>query len=116
MQAELRYLSSPEFDPETGYPADPQCFCALIEAFVGPAGGLGEEAFRMHVCTPQWLHTRTDGGEHLWGDGFLIVPNWDYDRILSTIRHRIESVNGSSWDEIARRLGEWTAWEFDRGS
>lgn len=112
MKAELRSLSSSQFDPETGQPEDPRCFCALIEAYIGPVGDPGEEVFRLYISTPEWLRTRTDRGEHVWADRFLVVDHWDYGAVVSAIRRRVAKAQGTNWSEIARGFSTWMDWEF----
>lgn len=52
MQAEIRHLLTPDIDPDTYVPDDPDRFLFLVQMLAGTAGQPGEESFQFEVCTP----------------------------------------------------------------
>jgi hypothetical protein len=51
--AKIRYLHSPDIDPDSYVPDDPTRFMFLIQMIAGPDGGPGEESFDFTVCPPR---------------------------------------------------------------
>lgn len=55
MRAEIRHLLTPDIDPDTFVPDDPERFSFLVQMLAGPLSEEGEESFQFNVCTPGWL-------------------------------------------------------------
>ena len=114
MRAALRRLHSPDVFDLVNYQPDPaDDFGFLLQALVGPEGGVGEESFDFVVCTPKWLERRRKKSDVIFGRHHLIMFEYDYDRLLRTIEHLCDSAEGNSWDEIATKLARFGKWEFE---
>lgn len=111
--AELRSLSSPEFDVRTGQPADPDNFCVLIEAEIGIRGEAGADLFHFHVCSPMWLAAELQNGRYEWGRRHLFVERWDYQVVQAAVRRLAERQGVDEWSKLVGRLSSWLAWEYE---
>lgn len=111
---ELHSLHSADlWDMEGSLPEDPENFCLSVEASIGPRGALGEELFEFLVCTPNWLYRDLVSQSTIFGRHFLFVQRYDYRLIAETIEHLCASTSGSTWSEVAERLGRYGKWEFE---
>ena len=114
VQAELRYLISPDApDLEHYVPQDPDCFCILVQAIVGPKNQLGEESFDFLVCTPDWIKRRVQEEGYLLSRHYLILPLYNYNRLFQIIKDLCERTQGPDWNTVATRLGCYGLWEFE---
>src|SRR4051794_3393746 len=118
MRIELRFLHSPDL-PGIGageVPSDPECFCLLVQAFVGEAGKntptIGE-SFDFLVCTPRWLEEEVNKVGYLLGLFHIIVPRYDYQRIRQIVAGLCEQSEGPDWTSVATNLGRFGQWEWD---
>jgi len=113
MRAQLRRLHSPDVDDlSTWSPGDPS-FAILVQLFVGPEGATGDEAFTLTLCTPGWLAQRASGEKIVDLRHHLLVEKFDYPRLLDYLERRIDSIDGTSWPEVAVVIGRLAAWEFE---
>jgi hypothetical protein len=96
----------------TGFPPDPEHFALLVQAFVGPQGAPGEEAFDFEVCTPSWLAGELDD-RSLFPRHRLLLRRYDYRLLELAIRSLIQGTSGSSWQQVAERLARYGHWEFE---
>jgi hypothetical protein len=94
-------------------PADPEQFCILVQAMIGPAAGPGEESFDFTVCTPRWIKKAVLDDGFMFGKNCLIVEYYDYGTIRDAINSLCRSIKGSSWREVAEQLGRYGRWEFE---
>lgn len=114
ISAHVRRISTSEGDDlELYVPQDPQKFCVLVRAMVGPRGGVGEESFDINVCTPQWLEEQIDGEGFVFGTHRLFVKTYDTLQIKKLITKFIERYSGDSWREVAEKIGPFARWEFE---
>jgi hypothetical protein len=111
--ATLRALVSPDVELSSGLPDDPQHFCILVQALVGPRDQVGEESFSFSVCTPKWLQSYVSKNRFLFGSHYLIVDCYDYSLISGAISDLCQRTSGSSWNEVAEKLSRYGAWEFE---
>lgn len=113
MRAELKRLHSPDADIYKFSPPAPNDFSILVQAMIGYVGGKGEEAFNFVVCSPQWLSRRcaeTDGP--VFGVRMIIMNEYRYNELESSIRELCTSTTGEAWEEIAQKLSRYGGWEF----
>lgn len=114
IRPEIRYFFSPDIDDlEDHRPADPESFSFLLQVMVGPQGAKGEESFDLVISTPAWLAARYGPAEVIPGEHRLIVFQYDWVAIEAFVRKRVAACTGSDWQEVARKIGRFTRWEFD---
>ena len=112
--AAVRYFHSPDVpDLARHRPLDPGEFGFLLEVFVGPDDGPGEEAFDLVVCTPTWLANEFATDPLIWGRSHLLVRSYDWAAIEGFVRNRFESVTGPTWRDVAIQIGRYARWEFE---
>ena len=94
-------------------PKDPHDFGFLLQIMAGPVDEEGEESFDVVVCSARWLthHLGPDG--ILVGRHHLIVDSYDYPKLERFLRDCFERCSGSSWEEVAAKLGRLGKWEFE---
>lgn len=73
----------------------------------------GEESFDMLICTPQWLIANHTPSDIIIGRHYLIVFEYNYQRIYSKLQSLIEGFEASNWDEIGLVIGRLGKWEFE---
>jgi hypothetical protein len=114
MRATLKRLHSPDILELSSYqPEVDDSFGFLLQVLVGPKEGEGEESFDVFVCTPEWLkrnHNRTD---LIVGRHYLIIFEYNYDRLLRYLDEYCSRCSGETWQEIAEQLGRLGKWEFE---
>lgn len=115
MKAKLKELYSPEaYNLAEFCPEEPDNFCILVSAIVGPEDSKGEESFNIQVCTPKWLCSYLDKCNGIMpGRHFLFVLEYDYEKIYDKIKRLIESCSGSNWNEVAEKVARIGHWEFE---
>jgi len=114
MKAELKSWYCPDIDDLSIY--SPECsdnFNFLFRAIVGPMDSESRESFDIQVCTPKWFLSNMKVDEIIIGRHFLIVREYNYDRIVTKLKKLIESCHGKTWDEIAEKVGRIGFWEFE---
>lgn len=103
-------------DDVEGRPAaiDPDDCCVLIKAYIGPAGGEGEEYFNFTVCTPSALDRRLDRDNRpYWARATLVVRRYSKDAVDAALNQFVHSISGSDWTEVAMKLNRFLHWEFE---
>lgn len=114
LQAELKEFHSPDvYDLETYQPENPSNFGFLLQAMVGIQGQNGEESFNIMVCTPDWLKSEFPKDATIWGRHYLIVFEYNFERISHFIIEYVKKCTGKDWQEIADRLARIGHWEFE---
>ncbi|MCH9648384.1 MAG: immunity 8 family protein [Deltaproteobacteria bacterium] len=114
MRAVLRRLHSPDVDDlETWAPESGACFGVLVQAFVGPQNGKGEESFDFTVCSPEWLARRHGRNAAVLGRHHLLLFDYDFDEVRRAIESVINSAEGQNWQEIASKIARHGKWEFE---
>lgn len=104
MRVELKRLHSPDiYDLENYQPEDPEKFGFLLQAMVGPKGKDGEESFDIDVCTPKWLTENHERSFIIIGRHYLIVGEYNYQRIFEFIQGYLRTCSGESWSEVAEK-------------
>ena len=114
MRAGIKGFHCPDIQDLEGYkPKEPDCFSFLLQLAVGPLDGPGEESFQVEVCTPAWLAKTFEESPIIMGRHFLIVREYDIQRILSFVDLYIKRCSGDNWEEIALKVGRLGLWEFE---
>lgn len=94
--------------------ADPEDCCVLVSAYIGPAGGGGEELFRFTVCTPSGLERQLARDDRpFWARATLIVRRYSKDAVDAALNQFVRSVSGEDWAEVAGKLNRFLYWEFE---
>ena len=114
MQAELKRLHSPDvLDLPSFMPQSRDNFGFLLQAMIGPKGLDGEESFGIQVCTPKWLLEQHDRADVVSGRHFLIIFEYNYERLVRFISDFCDECIGKTWQEIAGQLSRLGQWEFE---
>ena len=114
MKAELKRLHSPDvFELSKYIPEEKDCFAFLLQMFVGEKDKEGEESFDMIVCTPKWLIKNNNQSEIIIGSHYLIMFEYNYQKLYNKLKVIIDSVNGETWDDIGLKIGKIGKWEFE---
>lgn len=114
MKAELKGFHSPDvYDLEKYYPELEDNFCFYLEISVGPKNENGSEQFGITVCTPKWLLDNKIEDGLIFGKSYLIVFEYDYQKLYNKIKSYIDEQNGNSWEELALKIGRISYWEFE---
>lgn len=109
----LHSADAPEGKPGLFAPADPECCCLWVEAFIGPTDEPGDDDYQLGICTPRWLATEGMERGYEWGRFLLIVPRWDYGLVLRAIDELLADLNGPHWRAAADRLARFASAEWD---
>lgn len=113
MKAQIKYLHSPDvYDLASHQPEDKDNFSFLLQVMVGLEHTEGEESFDIIVCTPKWLMDKHSRQDVIFGLHRIIVFEYDYERLLTTLRTYIESLDEDNWIELGEKIGRIGKWEF----
>ncbi|MGW2660734.1 immunity 8 family protein [Nocardia tengchongensis] len=113
MQAEIRHLLTPDIDPDTFVPDDPERFMFLVQMIAGPAGEPGDESFQFEVCTPGWLHDQVQREGPMTGRHRVIVDHFDWGALHAYFHRLVTRCPGNDWHEVAEKLSRYGYWEFE---
>jgi hypothetical protein len=114
ISAQVKKIYTSEMDDLERYtPENPDSFCALVRAMVGPRGGEGEESFDIRVCTPKWLEEQVRRDGFLLGRHYLFVEHYDPPLIRRIITRFVERITGESWRDVAEKISRIAYWEFE---
>jgi len=117
-RAKIIDVFSPDVEDLFSYrPDDPENFCILLQICVGISGNIDEqksgETFDLEVYTPKWLLSNYKKDEIIFPKHSLIVFKYDFECIYQKLKKMVESCYGDSWEEIAKKIGAFAAWEFE---
>ncbi|WP_339507057.1 immunity 8 family protein [Pseudomonas sp. EA_15y_Pfl1_P102] len=114
MKAELKRVHSPDiYNLESYHPECSDNFGFLLQAMIGPAGEDGEESFDIEVCTPKWIEKNLGEDEILLGTHYLIVREYNYQKIVHAIEKFLLDCSGANWIEVSRKVSRLGLWEFE---
>ncbi|WP_434572532.1 immunity 8 family protein [Pseudomonas sp. Z3-8] len=114
MNAELKRVHSPDiYNLESYHPECSDNFGFLLQAMIGPAGEDGEESFEIEVCTPKWIEKNLGEGGVLIGMHYLIVREYNYQKIVQVIEKFLLGCSGASWSEVSKKVSRLGFWEFE---
>ena len=94
-------------------PADGSCFSEWLTATIGPSDEEGGERFQLEITTPDHLAGRLEVDGYVWGLHMIITDRYDPDLIVKVIKKRLDHCTGSGWEEVAAKVAQIGAWEFD---
>jgi Immunity protein 8 len=94
-------------------PETPDNFGFLGTIIIGGEKVGGEETFHFMICTPNWLNSNHSSSDIIVGRHYLIVFEYDYQRIISMLGSYVDQVEADSWDEIGSMIGRLGKWEFE---
>lgn len=114
MRAVVKSIYSPEIDDlHTYQPLDPDNFSILFTALVGTNDSEGEDSVDIEVCTPLWILDLLEKEDAVLGRGYLLVKEYNYQKISNRIQRLIESCWGKTWKEIGEKISRIGYWEFE---
>jgi hypothetical protein len=113
MRAEIHHLLTPDIDPETFAPDDPERFAFLVQMLAGPAGEPGEESFQFEVCTPGWLQDQVRREGPMSGRHHVVVDTFSWPALQSYFQRLVYRCSGADWREVATKLSRYGYWEFE---
>ena len=115
MKAALRQLHSPDLpDLENGSPPDPEHFCILVQAIVGPDDEEDvRESFDFLLCTPSWLADDLGATPYVWGRHHLLMARYDPATLTEAVTSIVSEAEGPDWDAVAAVLSRYGKWEFE---
>lgn len=114
MKPVLRRLHSPDLpNMQDDMPDNIEHFGILVQAFIGPSDGLGEESFDFVVCTLDFVAATLHQDQFLFGKHYLLVEYYNYQIIFDVIDSLCDRISGSNWQEMAEKLGRYGKWEFE---
>jgi len=99
-------------DLENYVPEDPEIFRFGVQVTVGAEGEEGVDSFDIKVVSPKWI--LFNGTEKIFmGRHYLIMLNYDFDRLKNFIVSYIESCTGNTWKEVADKVGRLGKSEYE---
>ncbi|TJZ99268.1 Imm8 family immunity protein [Actinacidiphila oryziradicis] len=112
MRAQIRHLLTPDIDPTTFAPEDPERFMFVVQLLAGPCDGEGEESFQFIVCTPGWLQDRVSREGPMPGVYHVIVGSFDWPALETFFQRLVSQCAGADWNEVATKLSRHGLYEF----
>jgi hypothetical protein len=114
MKAEVKYFHSPEIEDLVNYQPEIQDnFCFLLQMMVGLKDVESEESFNITVCTPKWLLNNYGNNDIIFGRHYLIVFQYDFNRISEKLTSFVNSLDENNWSELAEKISRIGFWEFE---
>lgn len=99
-------------DIETYFPDDPEVFAFGLQILAGAIGEEGKETFDLFVVSPKWILFNSEE-KIFMGRHYLIMLNYNLDRLKNFIVSYVESCTGDTWQEVTEKLGRLGKWEFE---
>jgi len=116
MRAQIRHLLTPDIDPTTFVPEDPERFMFLVQMLAGPSDGQGEESFQFTVCTPGWLQDQVNREGPMPGAHHVVVGTFDWPALEVLFQRLVFQCAGADWNEVATKLSRYGLYEFADGT
>ncbi len=114
MKAALKGYSSPDVDSLAEFvPENRKSFGFLLQLFVGPDTVDGFDSFDVIVCTPKWLADTHSKDEVVIGRHYLIVFEYNFERIIEEVEAFLDLCTGQDWHEVVLKVGRLGYWEFE---
>ena len=90
-------------------PPDPRNCVVLVQAFIGPNDGPGEESFDFLVVTP----CSVEGLAPRWGRALLLLEHFSWEEVRRHVDRIVAQCQRDSWQDAAQQLSRWMDWEFE---
>lgn len=114
MRATVRHLHSPDVpDLARWRPTEEEHFGILLQVFVGPSDGPGQESFDFVVCSPEWLRRKYGDDAVIFCRNHILLFRYDFSILQAAVESLVSRVSGDSWNEIASKLARYGLWEFE---
>lgn len=114
MKAEIKSIYSFDIDDLERYsPEREESFSFHLRLVAGPQSTPGEESFDLTFCTPHWFLDNCGKDDVVIGRHYLIVMEYNYQRVLKRLTDFCRTCVGSNWTEVAQKLGRVGHWEFE---
>ncbi|CAN5279172.1 immunity 8 family protein [soil metagenome] len=114
MRPLIKAVLSPDVDLATFIPSDDRDVCVFLQLLVGSAASHGEESFQLTVMTPRALERELRKiGSPMVGRHYVFIERWETSAVLQWLTMSIESIEGSTWDEVGERVARIGWWEFE---
>ena len=84
-----------------------------LDLTISLPGDIGGEVFEIMVVTPEALRSHTELGFCFPGRHYLIVSNYDWNKILSAVQELVDQCEGDSWQDIVELLRRYFYWEYE---
>ena len=107
------WIDSATIDLETFQPDEPNYFGMWVNLRVGPDDSSAADDYRLFVCSPKWLERECSSRTVVWGRHMLIVSEYDFHLIKSTIEQCVSGCHGENWTKIAQKVARYASWEFE---
>lgn len=114
MKAKIHNIYSSDIDDLVNYiPSNPEIFNFHLSLIAGPDSEDGEESFDLQVCSPKWMIENYKREEVIIGRHHLIMMEYSYERMITSIENFLMSCEGNNWHEVASKLSRLGYWEFE---
>lgn len=114
MKAMLKNLFSTDINDLANFsPPDPTNFGFPLHLLVGPEGEDGMESFQVVVCTPTWLRETYGNDAVIIGRHYILMFEFNYEKIVNTIKVFLDQCIGETWGEVAEKVARLGKWEFE---
>ena len=113
MKAEIKSYYSNDFnmvgisDLNMYSPQKTDDFSILLTVIIGPVGEEIEESLDFFICTPKCLLSQYNVSEVILARNYIIVFEYNFERILNHIKKLINSVEGDTWGEVGQKLSRY---------
>lgn len=114
MKPQLKGQDCADHDPiEAWQPADPTGVNYSLCLHIGPEDQQGADLFYVHVLS-EAAALQLDIDRIKRRNKEIIVEDYSWSAVMSEVDQILRKVEGASWNEIARKLGQSFDWEFEK--
>lgn len=65
------------------------------------------------VYTPRWFPDPFAKDDVVMGRHYLVIFEYDYERLINRINTYLELCSGETWQDVARKVARIGLWEFE---
>lgn len=113
MRAAIRAITSHDVHDLQSWRPSSDDFALNVRLLVGPEDSPGEESFDITVCSVEWVRRRVAIEGQVDPRHHLIVDKFDWPRLHTYLRRRVEACEGDDWLAVATALARLGHWEFE---